>query len=191
MEAVHGELRRLARRYMRQERLDHTLQPTALVHEAYLRLFPGREVDWKDHSELLRCAARAMRQILVDHARSRNRAKRGGDFKRVPLDSGAAVVSDQQPSILVALDESLTRLAGLDPRQAEIVELLYFTGLTQEELAASLGIKQPTLSKLESQADMQISTLQRLIEALGGKLELIAHLPGGDVRISQFMPKAS
>lgn len=147
LEAVHGELRRLARRYMRQERLDHTLQPTALVHEAYLRLFPGREVEWKDHSELLRCAARAMRQILVDHARRRNRAKRGGEFKRIPLDSDAAAVSDQRPGILLALDESLTRLAGLDARQAEIVELLYFTGLTQEETAKALGVSPRTVNR--------------------------------------------
>lgn len=147
LEAVHGELRRLARRYMRQERPDHTLQPTALVHEAYLRLFPGQEIEWKDHSELLRCAARAMRQILVDHARRRNCAKRGGDFKRVPLESGAAVVSDQQPSILLALDESLTKLEGLDPRQAEIVELLYFTGLTQTEAAKALEVSPRTVNR--------------------------------------------
>jgi RNA polymerase sigma factor (TIGR02999 family) len=147
MEAVHGELRRLARRYMRQERLDHTLQPTALVHEAYLRLFPGQQVDWKNHSDLLRCAARAMRQILVDHARRRNRNKRGGDWNRIPLDSSVAVASDQQPGILLALDEALTRLAQLDPRQAEIVELLYFTGMTQDEAANALDVSPRTVNR--------------------------------------------
>ena len=146
-EAVHGELRRLARRYMRQERLDHTLQPTALVHEAYLRLFPGQQVEWKDHADFLRCAARAMRQILVDHARRRNRAKRGGELNRVPLDSGVAFASDEQPGILLALDEALTRLTKLDPRQGEVVELLYFTGMTQEEAAKALDVSPRTVNR--------------------------------------------
>jgi RNA polymerase sigma factor (TIGR02999 family) len=146
-EAVHGELRRLAGRYMRQERLDHTLQPTALVHEAYLRLFPGQQVEWEDHADFLRCAARAMRQILVDHARRRNRNKRGGDLNRVPLDSGVAFASDQQPGILLALDEALTRLTKLDPRQGEVVELLYFTGMTQEEAAKALDVSPRTVNR--------------------------------------------
>jgi len=147
MEAVHGELRLLARHYMRQERLDHTLQPTALVHEAYLRLFPDQQVDWKDHGDFLRCAARAMRQILVDHARRRNRAKRGGELNRVPLDSSVAVASDQQPGILLALDEALTRLTKLDPRQGEVVELLYFTGMTQGEAAKALDVSPRTVNR--------------------------------------------
>ena len=147
VEAVQGELRRLAQRHMRQERLDHTLQPTALVHEAYLRLFPGRRVEWKDHEHLLRSAARAMRQVLVDHARRRNRAKRGGEFDRVPLDSSAAFVSDEQPRVLLALDEALTRLKELDPRQTEIVELLYFTGMTQVEVAKALKVSPRTVNR--------------------------------------------
>jgi RNA polymerase sigma factor (TIGR02999 family) len=147
LEAVHGELRRLARRHMRQERLDHTLQPTALVHEVYLRLFPDQKLTWNDHAHFLRSAARAMRQILTDHARRRNRAKRDGDLDRVPLDSRAALVSDEQPGILLALDESLNRLAQLDPRQAEIVELLYFTGMTQEEAAKTLDISPRTINR--------------------------------------------
>ncbi len=146
-QAVDGELRRLARRFMRQERLDHTLQPTALVHEAYLRLFPGRQPDWSDGSHFLRYAARAMRQILVDHARGRNRNKRGGDRNRVPLDSGVAFESDQQPGILLALDEALTRLEKLDPRQADIVELLYFSGMTQAEAAKALDISPRTVNR--------------------------------------------
>ena len=132
---------------MRQERLEHTLQPTALVHEAYLRLFPGQRVEWKNHRDLLRCAARAMRQVLVDHARRRKRVRRGGDLKRVPLDSSAAFASDEQPGMLLALDEGLTRLAGLDPRQAEIVELLYFTGMTQEEAAKALKVSPRTVNR--------------------------------------------
>lgn len=146
-DAVSGELRRLARRFMRQERLDHTLQPTALVNEAYLRLFPDQPVDWDDHSHFPRCAARAMRQILIDHARRGNRDKRGGDRNRVPLDSGVAFVSDQQPGILLALDEALTRLEDFDPRQAEIVELLYFSGMTQPEVAKALGISARTINR--------------------------------------------
>ncbi len=146
-EAVNGELRRLARRFMRQERLDHTLQPTALVHEAYLRLFPDQPADWEDRSHFLRCAARAMRQILIDHARRRNRNKRGGDRNRVPLDSGVAFVSDQQPGILLALDEALTRLEEFDRRQAEIVELLYFAGMTQPEVAEALNVSPRTINR--------------------------------------------
>ena len=146
LQTVHGELHGLARRFMRQERLDHTLQPTALVHEAYLRLFPEQPADWADRSHFLRCAARAMRQILVDHARRRNRRKRGGDRNRVPLDSGVAFVSDQRPDILLALDEALTRLEALDPRQAE-VELLYFTGMTQPEAAEALRVSPRTINR--------------------------------------------
>lgn len=145
--AVNGELRRLARRFMRQERLDHTLQPTALVHEAYLRLFPEQPADWEGRSHFLRCAARAMRQILTDHARRRNREKRGDDRNRVPLDSAVAFVSDQQPGILLALDEALTRLAEFDPRQAEIVELLYFSGMTQPEAAKALDVSPRTINR--------------------------------------------
>ena len=146
-EAVHGELRQLARRYMRQERLDHTLQPTALVHEAYLRLFAGQRIEWKDHAHLRHSAARAMRQVLVDHARRRNRAKRGGEFDRVPLDSSAAFVCDEQPGMLLALDEALTRLKALDPRQTEIVELLFFTGMTQDEVANAMSISPRTVNR--------------------------------------------
>lgn len=147
VDAVGGELRRLARRYMRLERLDHTLQPTALVNEAYLRLFPGQSRGWADRSHFIRSAARAMRQILVDHARRRNRNKRGGDHNRIPLDSGVALASDQQPAILLALDEALDRLAELDPRQAQIVELLYFSGMTQPEAAKALDISPRTVSR--------------------------------------------
>jgi RNA polymerase sigma factor (TIGR02999 family) len=147
LEAVHGELRRLARRHMRQERLDHTLQPTALVHEVYVRLFPNKQLAWNDRAHFLRCAARAMRQILTDHARRRNRTKRDGGLNRVPLDSGVAFVSDEQPGILLALDESLTKLERLDARQAQIVDLLYFAGMTQEEAAEALDLSPRTINE--------------------------------------------
>ncbi len=132
---------------MRQERLDHTLQPTALVHEAYLRLFPQKPTEWSDRSHFLACAARAMRQILVDHARRRNRHKRGGDQNRIPLESGVAFVSDEQPGVLLALDEALTRLEALDARQASIVELLYFSGMTQQEAAEALEVSPRTINR--------------------------------------------
>lgn len=147
MQRVYRELRRLAGYYMRGERVDHTLQATALVHEAYLRLFGQGPIGWDNHSHFLRGAARAMRQILVDHARRRARAKRAGGHKKVSLDESVLLVSDQQPEILLALDEALTRLASLDPRHAEIVEMLYFTGMTQPEAAKALGVSEITVRR--------------------------------------------
>ncbi len=147
MQLVYGELRRLAGHYMRHERGDHTLQPTALVHEAYVRLFGRGSIDWQNHSHFVCAAARAMRQLLVDHARKRARAKRGGEFNNVTLKESAIVVSDEQPEVLLALDESIARLAALDPRQAEIVEMLYFTGMTQAEAAKALGLSEITVRR--------------------------------------------
>jgi len=125
---VYGQLRRLAGHYMRRERAEHTLQPTALVHEVYLRLFGKDQIGWRNHSHFVCGASRAMRQILVDHARRRNRAKRGGEANVVSLDQSAAAVYNDQPEILLALEECLRELESLDPRQARIVEMLYFTG---------------------------------------------------------------
>ena len=147
MQLVYGELRRLAGHYMRHERVAHTLQPTALVHEAYLRLFGRGPIDWQNHSHFVCTAARAMRQLLVDHARKRARAKRGGEVNQVTLKESAIVVSDEQPEVLLALDESIARLAALDPRQAEIVEMLYFTGMTQAEAAKALGLSEITVRR--------------------------------------------
>ncbi len=147
LQAVYAELRRLAGRYMRRERLDHTLQPTALVHEAYLRLFGRGQIDWQNHSHFVRGSARAMRQILVDHARKHGRAKRGGEGHKVPLEESAVVVCDQRPEILLAVNEALERLQALDTRQAEIVEMLYFTGLTQQETAQALGLSEITVRR--------------------------------------------
>ena len=144
---VYGQLRRLAGHYMRQERAEHTLQPTALVHEVYLRLFGKDQIDWRNHSHFVCEASRAMRQILVDHARRRNRAKRGGEVKVVSLDQSAAAVYNDQPEILLALEECLRELESLDPRQARIVEMLYFTGLTQAEAAQTLGLSEITVRR--------------------------------------------
>ena len=154
---VYGQLRRLAGHYMKQERPEHTLQPTALVHEAYLRLFGKSQIDWKNHSHFVCGAARAMRQILVDHARRRDRAKRGGNVKVVSLDESpavfsatadsAAVVSNDRPEILLALEECLTELESRDARQARIVEMLYFTGFTQAEAAQALGLSEITVRR--------------------------------------------
>ena len=147
MQRVYRELRRLAGYYMGGERVDHTLQPTALVHEAYLRLFGRDQIDWQNHSHFVRGTARAMRRILVDHARRRARAKRAGGGKKVLLEESAVMVSDRQPEILLALDESLAELASLDPRKAEIVAMLYFTGTTQEETARTLEISERTVRR--------------------------------------------
>ncbi len=146
MQLVYGELRRLAGYYMREERVDHTLQPTALVHEAYLRMFGQREIEWHDHAHFVCAAARTMRQILVDHARKRGRAKRGGNFRKVTLKE-SVVISDDQPEVLIALDEAMAKLAALDLRQAEIVEMLYFTGMTQDEAAKALGLSEITVRR--------------------------------------------
>ena len=125
---VYGGLRRLAAGYMRRERKDHTLQPTALVHEAYLKLIEQRAVDWQGRAHFFGIAAQIMRRILIDHARAHLRDKRGGGMIPVPLDE-ALVFSPEQSSELVRLDASLERLAKLDPRQSRIVELRFFGGL--------------------------------------------------------------
>src|SRR5215467_2291568 len=122
---VYDELRRIAASYLRKERPDHTLQPTALVHEAYLRLIEQKEQNWESRTHFLGIAAHLMREILVDHARKRCAAKRGGREKPVPLDELLAA-SAQRPEELLALDEALARLAALDDRQSRIVELRFF-----------------------------------------------------------------
>src|SRR5262249_33082694 len=127
---VYDELRRLAASYLRRERADHTLQPTALVHEAYLKLIDQRADRWQNRSHFFGIAAQAMRRILVDHARAHDAAKRGAGVERVTLDEQALLGAGAFPSIdLLALDEALTRLAAFDARQARIVELRFFAGL--------------------------------------------------------------
>lgn len=144
MPIVYDELRRQASRYLRRERINHTLQTTALIHEAYLKLL-GQEVDWQNRSHFFGIAAQAMRRILVDHARQRHREKRGGNAENLPLDEAMFVVSDEKKVDLVALDDALDRLARLDARQARIVELRFFSGLTNDETAEVLGVSNATV----------------------------------------------
>ena len=146
MPIVYNELRRLAGRYLRRERPGQTLQPTALVNEAYLRLLKDKKPHWQNRTHFLAIAALSMRQILVERARARAAAKRGGAAIRVTLDEGLAV--NGEPSIdLVALDEALTRLALIDPQHARIVELRFFGGLTVEEGAEALEISPATVKR--------------------------------------------
>src|SRR6185312_8184446 len=141
---VYDEFRALARHYLGQERANHTLQPTALVHEAYMKLVDQTRVDWQGKSHFFAVAAQAMRRILVDHARSRQREKRGGGRARVILDEAVAL-SPQKDEDVLALDEALERLAKLDPRQAKVVELRFFGGLNVEEVAEALGVSKRTV----------------------------------------------
>jgi RNA polymerase sigma factor (TIGR02999 family) len=145
--AVQGELRRIAGAYMRRERRDHTLQPTALVNEAYLRLIKGQDVSWEDRAHLFGIAARLMRQILIDHARRRQARKRGiGARTDRSVSKLADPVSGPDFDVL-ALHDGLNELAVLDPRQAEIVELRYFGGLTEAEVAAIKTLSPATIRR--------------------------------------------
>lgn len=143
---VYDELRRLAGRYMRRERPDHTLQATALVHEAYLKMVQHPAVDWQNRAHFFGIAAQTMRHILVDHARGHLRDKRGGGQEAVPLDE-ALVFSPEKSHELMKLDEALDRLTAIDPRQGKIVELRFFGGLTVEETAEVLGISPKTVKR--------------------------------------------
>jgi RNA polymerase sigma factor (TIGR02999 family) len=142
---VYDELRRRARHYLRGERPNHTLTPTALVHEVYLRMVNIDQVDWHDRTHFLALAARHMRRILVDSARARRYQKRGGGAVNVTFDEGLAV-SDRGPD-LVALDDALDVLALHDERKARVVELRFFGGLTNEEIAAALEISTDTVTR--------------------------------------------
>ena len=143
---VYGELHRLAGRSMNHERRDHTLQATALVNEAYLRLVAQREVEWHSRLHFFAIAAQCMRRILVDHARTRHCQKRGGDARRVTLDDDL-VVTDDRWAALTDLDEALTTLAQVDERKARIVELRFFAGLSIEETAAALRVSPGTVMR--------------------------------------------
>jgi RNA polymerase sigma factor (TIGR02999 family) len=146
MPVVYDELRRLAGAYMRRERVDHTLQATALVHEAYLKLVEQRSVNWQSRAHFFGIAAQLMRRILIDHARGHSRQKRGGDEKKVSLDE-AFVLSEQQADELLAVDDSLNQLAKIDPRQAKVVEMRFFGGLSVEEAAEALGVSPKTVKR--------------------------------------------
>lgn len=139
MEAIYDDLHRLAARHLRSERPDHTLQPTALVNEAWLKLVDQRNTTWHDRSHFFAIAARVIRRILVDHARTKRAAKRGFGLERVPLDDLGRCAATQQIDLL-ALDEALAELQELDERQAKIVELRFFAGMSIDEIAEVLGI---------------------------------------------------
>lgn len=141
---VYGELRRVARRFLEGERQGHTLQATALVHEAYLRLVDQRQVEWQERSHFYSIAARIMRRILVDHARRHRSVKRGRDHEKVPLEE-AVEVAQERPDDLVALDDALASLAEIDPDKAAVVELRFFGGLTIEATADTLGCSRSTV----------------------------------------------
>jgi RNA polymerase sigma-70 factor (ECF subfamily) len=143
---VNAELRQLARRYMRRESPGHTLQTSALVNEAYMRLIDQKHVQWQNRAHFFGIAAQLMRRILIDHARSHHYAKRGGGALRVSLDEAAAV-AEARAAELLAVDEALERLTAMDARKGRIVELRFFGGLTEGETAEVMGISTPTVQR--------------------------------------------
>src|SRR6185503_1652222 len=146
MPLVYDELRRLARRHMARERRDHTLQTSALINEAYLRLVDQKDFQWQNRAHFFAVAAQVMRHILIDHARRYQYAKRGAGAQKIALDE-AAVFTEQRAAEFVALDDALAALATLDPRRSEIVELRFFGGLSIEETAEVLKISSPTVQR--------------------------------------------
>lgn len=143
---VYKELRRRAGGFLRHEAMDHTLQPTALVHEAYMRLTQMRDVDWENHAHFFRVASRLMRHILVDHARAQRAGKRGNGQKPADLDPGL-IASPQKSRELIALDDALNELLKVDERKARVVEMLYFAGLTEDAAAQALGVSTRTIKR--------------------------------------------
>lgn len=154
---LYDEFRKLARRFLKKEAFGHTLEPTALVHEVYLKLVDQTRVQWHGKTHFFAVGAQAMRRILVDHARRRQRVKRGGGRIRITLDEGLAI-SPERSEDLLALDEALGRLAEVDPRQATIVELRFFAGLSVAEVAEVLGVSKRTV---ESEWTMVRAWLRR------------------------------
>ena len=151
MPLVDRELHRLAHHYMRRENAGHTLQTTALVNEVYLKLIDQRHVHWKNRAHFFALSAQLMRRILVDHARSRQYAKRGGGVQRISFDE-ALVVTPERGADLVALDEALSKLTSIDPRKGKVVELRFFGGLSVEETAEALQISAVTVMREWSMA---------------------------------------
>jgi RNA polymerase sigma factor (TIGR02999 family) len=143
---VYDELRRMARRHMARQSPGHTLQTTALIHEAYMRLVDLKDVAWQDRSHFFAVAARAMRHVLVDYARSRRAAKRGGKLRLVSLDE-AATICEERAAEVVALDDALENLAAFDSRKCQVVELRYFGGLSVDETAEVLGVSPETVAR--------------------------------------------
>jgi RNA polymerase sigma factor (TIGR02999 family) len=146
MPVVYDELRRQAARYLRREQAGHTLQTTALIHEAYMRLVDQRNVQWQNRAHFFGIAAQMMRRILVDHARTKKRAKRGGSDIKISLDDATVAVIGQDLDV-IAVDEALTRLAQIDEQQSRVVELRFFSGLTVEETAEVMGISPATVKR--------------------------------------------
>lgn len=146
MPLIYQELKQLARGYLRDERPDHTLQPTALIHEAYIRLADQSLPQWQNRAHFYGIAARVMRQILVDHARRHHASKRGSDQQRVPLDE-AIVFTEDRAADVVALDDALKELASFDERKCRVIELRFFGGLSLEEAAEALGISIATVGR--------------------------------------------
>lgn len=146
LELVYGELRKLAGGYLKNERADHTLQPTALVHEAYLRLVDWETVDWQGRAHFFSVAAQVMRNILVDHARRRKAEIHGGNLQKLSIDDVLSFPGGSEVDF-IGLDDALTELRNLDERQANIVELRFFGGLTIEEAAHTLGVSTMTVSR--------------------------------------------
>jgi RNA polymerase sigma factor (TIGR02999 family) len=142
---VYAELRRLAGLYMRRERSDHTLSPTALVAEAFLRMVGGEHPQYEDRVQFFAVAARHMRRILVDHARRRTAQKRGGYERPEPINEEMIAATDR-PEEMIALDDALDALAVMDERKAQAVELHYFSGMSQKEVAAALGVHENTIA---------------------------------------------
>lgn len=143
---VYRELHALASRRMASERPDHTLQATGLVHEAYLRLVGAQQTTWKGKGQFCLAAAEAMRRILIEHARKRGRVKRGGDYRRIPLDIDV-LAREAEPEEIAAVDEAIQRLEQKDPRMGEIVRLRFFVGLSVAETAAALGLSDRTVRR--------------------------------------------
>lgn len=141
---VYHELHRLAHRYMGRERDAHTLQSTALVHEAYERLVDLKEMSWQNRAHFFGVSAQLMRRILVDYARARRYSKRGGEWRQVPLNEAVALFRDRRTDI-VALDDALTALAGIDPRKSRVVEMRFFGGLNNKEVAELLHVSEETV----------------------------------------------
>jgi RNA polymerase sigma factor (TIGR02999 family) len=168
---VHGELHRIAERFVQRERTGHTLQATALINEAYLRLIDAKRVHWRDRAHFLAISARLMRQVLVDYARSRGYQKRGGDAVRVTLIEELAAVDE--PSLeMIALDDALEALAKFDERKSRVIELRCFGGLSVEETAAVLQVSQDTIMR-----DWKLAKAWLLRELGGGRNQRRDHRP--------------
>ena len=144
---IYGELRKLARFHMSREAVGHTLQPTALINEAFLKLIEIEQVDWKSRKHFYRAASQIMRRVLVDYARKKRSVKRGRQAKRVPFEEAIALPAEMAVVDIIAFDEAATRLAAHDPRKAQIVEFWFFAGMTVEEIADAMDIGTSTVNR--------------------------------------------